>query len=128
MSKKVNIEYSTLVTYITPNDEVEVIGASKAELAMLNFAPEWKEHVSEWGNFYTEIHPWAKAFDEMGDEHPLLHTRADGRKLRYNDLASKFFKQEIWGTCFIKPFSGKNADLGTALKRASGWSPSILHL
>lgn len=91
---------------------------------MQNFAPIWRQHVSEWGNFYTEIHPWAKAFDEMGDEHELPHTRADGRKLRYNDLASKFFNMEIWGTCFIKPLADKNAELVTALKRANGWIPS----
>lgn len=112
------MEYSALVTFITPDNGVEVIGASKTEGAMASFAPRWKEHSSEWGKFYTEIHTWAKAVDELGEEHEVAHTRADGRKLRYNETASKFFKVDIWGTCFIKPFSDKNAELGIALRRA----------
>ena len=118
------MEYSSLVTYITHDDGVQVIGASKAEAAMESFAPQWKQHSSEWGDFFTEVHVWAKAIDELGDEHEIPHTRSDGRKLRYNVLASKFFKMEIWGTCFIKAYSDKNAELGNALKRANGWVPS----
>ena len=118
------MEYSVLVTFITPDDGIHVIGDSKSQAAMDNIAPQWKEHNSEWGKFYTEVHEWAKVHDEFGEEHELLHTRPDGKKLRRNDLASKFFKMEIWGTCFIRAFSDKNADLGTALKRINGWAPA----
>jgi hypothetical protein len=114
------MEYAALVTFITPDDRVHVTGASKAEPAMNNIAPQWKKHSSEWGDFYTEVHKWAKAYDELGDEHVIPHMRPDRKKLRYNQLASKFFNLEIWGTCFIKPFSERNAELGNALNRANG--------
>lgn len=112
-----NSEYSALVTYITPEGEVNVIGSSKANAAMENFAPSWKEYHCEWGKFFTELHQIRKAIDELGEEHEMRKTRSDGRKLRYNEVASKFFNTQVWGTCFIKPFSDKNAELGIALRR-----------
>lgn len=118
------MEYAALVTIISPDDGVHLIGSSKAEAGMANIAPKWEKHESEWGHFYTEMHIWAKAVSVLGDEHEIPHMRSDGKKLRKNSLASKFFNQEIWGTCFIKPYSDKSAEMGNAIKKANGWTPS----
>lgn len=111
-----NMEYSILTTYISPDDGIHVIGASKAELAMQQIAPRWEQHEFEWGTYYTEVHVWAVRVDDLGEPCEVVNTRADGKKLRKNARASRFFKKEIWGTCFIKPYADRSADLGNALR------------
>ena len=103
------------------------LGSHNALPRMNQIAPSWKKHSTEWGNLFTESHEWAVAVDELGEEVERKSYLRNGVRLRYNEFASRFFNMEIYGTCVVNAFLDRNAELGTAIKKAKGDSRSSWH-
>lgn len=91
---------------------------------MEQIAPNWKEEPTEWGILFMEVHPWAVSVDELGEEREHSPKLRDGRSLKWNEFASRFFGLKIYGNCFVLPYLEKNADLSIAIHKAMGSYPS----